>query len=60
MLVFAEIKSQPTEIVVRSHGRDSVYVTWRGVSTKPDEESLMGYMVSTSSPLSSSSCVILY
>lgn len=32
---------------IRSHGPDSVYVEWRGVSTGLFEETLRGYKVGT-------------
>ncbi|XP_076455700.1 contactin-like isoform X2 [Babylonia areolata] len=40
-----DIKTQPTEIAVMSHSRDSVYVTWRGVSVRTNEETLTGYVM---------------
>lgn len=36
----------PTEIHVGSHGSQSVYVTWRGVTTGIEEEPIQGYIVS--------------
>lgn len=38
----------PTEIHVGSHGSQSVYVTWRGVTTDINEEPIQGYIVSAS------------
>ncbi|XP_071155484.1 contactin-like [Mytilus edulis] len=35
----------PTEVAVTSHGSDSVAVSWRGILTGPEEESLNGYIV---------------
>ncbi|XP_025080459.1 contactin-like [Pomacea canaliculata] len=39
--------SQPTEVMVSSHGTDSVYVTWRGISRKQNEETLVSYTIAT-------------
>ena len=36
----------PIEVYVYSHTAESVIITWRGVSTKAEEESLEGYKVS--------------
>ncbi|PVD37268.1 hypothetical protein C0Q70_04265 [Pomacea canaliculata] len=41
--------SQPTEVMVSSHGTDSVYVTWRGISRKQNEETLVSYTVGVTS-----------
>ncbi|XP_041371548.1 contactin-like [Gigantopelta aegis] len=35
----------PFHVAVRSHGVDSIYLTWRGISTGQDEESITGYTV---------------
>ncbi|KAK3106223.1 hypothetical protein FSP39_015497 [Pinctada imbricata] len=35
----------PTEVHVGSHGSQSVYITWRGVSTGAEEEPLEGYKI---------------
>ncbi|KAL8623499.1 hypothetical protein ACOMHN_015707 [Nucella lapillus] len=37
--------TQPTEVTVTSHSSDSVYVTWRGVSVKHNEETLISYVM---------------
>jgi len=37
----------PVEIKVNSHGADSVQISWRGVSTSVEEESVQGYIVSS-------------
>lgn len=43
---FLAPRMYPTEIHVGSHGSQSVYVTWRGVTTGIEEEPIQGYIVS--------------
>lgn len=45
---FSAPRMYPTEIHVGSHGSQSVYVTWRGVTTDINEEPIQGYIVSAS------------
>lgn len=45
---FSAPRMYPTEIHVGSHGSQSVYVTWRGVTTHINEEPIQGYIVSAS------------
>lgn len=45
---FSAPRMYPTEIHVGSHGSQSVYVIWRGVTTDINEEPIQGYIVSAS------------
>lgn len=45
MPFFVAPRHYPQYVFVRSHGPDSVYVKWRGVTVGINEEVLIGYKV---------------
>ena len=44
--MFSAPSLYPVEVTVYSNTRESVFITWRGVSTRSSEEALEGYKVS--------------